>query len=96
MGGRLDALSHAARITLYVMAMSAHDTGTNDGPARTYWRGWPHLASAALGRGGHAYGRADEEAVRRAVAELADRGLVKRVGRRHGERQAPAMYELTL
>jgi hypothetical protein len=76
------------------MALNAHDTGTRDAPARTYFRGWEHLALAALGR--EAYDDAAMHAVKRAVAELVGAGLVKPKGRRHGERQGRVLYELTL
>lgn len=94
MGGRLSDVSPNARLCLYVMALNAHDTGTNDAPPRTYFRGWQHLASAALGR--LAYDRADEEAVRRAVVELARVGYVKPVGRRNQSRHGHAMYEINV
>ena len=94
MAGRLAGLSHSARLCLFVMAMNAHDTGTSDAPASTYFRGWQHLALAALGR--TTYDDAAERAVNRAIAELVDAGFVKVKGRRHGERHGNVLYELTL
>jgi hypothetical protein len=76
------------------MALNAHDNGSSDAPASTYFRGWEHLARAALGR--TTYDRNAEESIRRALVELTDAGLVKATGRRHGERHGRAMYELTL
>jgi hypothetical protein len=92
MGGALDGLSPRAIACLYVMALNAHDTGTKFDPARTYFRGWEHLAAAALGR--VPYAAKDERAVARVIAELIDAGWIKAMGRRHGDRQAAALYEL--
>jgi hypothetical protein len=94
MAGRLNALTHSERACLYVMAMNAHDTGTSDAPARTYFRGWEHLARVALGR--TTYDDAAEHAVKRAIRGLVDAGFVKAKGRRHGERHGNVLYELTL
>lgn len=94
MAGRLLRVSHSARICLYVMALNAHDYGTKDAPGKTYFRGWEHLARAALGR--PTYDRTAEELVRRAVAELVAAGFVKPTGRRHGMRHGAALYELTI
>jgi hypothetical protein len=94
MAGRLDDVGPNAHRVLLIMALNAHDTGTPDAPASTYFRGWPHLAHAALGR--RTYDDAAERAVGRAIAELARVGYVKQTGRRHENRHAPAMYELTL
>jgi hypothetical protein len=94
MAGRLADVSVNARLCLYVMALNAHDNGSSDAPAATYFRGWEHLARAALGR--LTYGAADEQAVRRAVAELVNIGYIKPVGRRNASRHGYAMYEVTL
>ncbi len=92
MGGRLGDLSANAHRCLLVMAFTAHDKGTNDAPARTYFRGWDHLARAALCR--DVYDAPAKQAVARAVRELTDAGLIKYVGRRNGMRQGRAMYEV--
>lgn len=92
MGGRLGELSPNAHRCLLVMAFTAHDRGTNDAPAHTYFRGWDHLARAALCR--DVYDRPAERAVARCVRELTDAGLIKTVGRRNGVRQGRAMYEV--
>jgi hypothetical protein len=94
MAGRLTELTPNAHRVLLIMALNAHDTGTKTSPARTYFRGWDHLAAAALGR--TEYEHADKLAVQRAVADLLDAGFVKHVGRRHGNRHGSAMYELML
>lgn len=94
MAGSLSRLSHSARLVLYVMALNARDTPTKTDPGRTYFRGWEHLAYAALGR--ETYNRNAEESIRRAIGELIDAGYVKPSGRRHGSRRGPAMYELHL
>lgn len=93
MAGRLDELTANARCVLLVMALNAHDTGTRTLPARTYFRGWPHLAHVALGR--PTYTDTDMRAVARAVDELVRHGLIKPTGRRRGIRHAPAQYEIT-
>jgi len=94
MGGALAGLSPNARCALWVIALNARDTETEHEPARTYFRGWDHLAAVALGR--YEYDRAAQEAVRRVIRELTDAGFVKYAGRRHGLRTGLAMYELHL
>lgn len=94
MGGALAVLTPNEHHVVWVMALNAHDTGTKDAPARTYFRGWEHLARVALRR--PTYDDAAEQAVAVAIRGLVDKGFVKRAGRRHGARHTPAMYELTL
>lgn len=94
MAGRFVELGGNAHRVLLIMALNAHDDGTKTIPARTYFRGWEHLARAALGR--DEYDAAAEQSVRRALVELVDNGLVKPVGRRRGNRRGAAMYELML
>jgi len=92
MAGRYRDLSANARLVMFTMALNARDTGTEHEPARTYFRGWEHLAQVALARDG--YDATIERAVNRAVRELVDAGAIKVVGRRHGTRHGLAMYEL--
>lgn len=92
MAGSLVGLTPNAHRVLFVMALNAHDVGTKDAPARTYFRGWEHLARAALAR--DQYDAADERAVARVIRELTDAGWVKMTGRRRGLRTGLAMYEL--
>jgi hypothetical protein len=92
MGGALAELSPSARTVLFVMALNAHDSGTKTDPARTYFRGWEHLARVALGR--TEYDDAGRQAVQRIIRELQDTGWIKTVGRRHGSRHGLALYEL--
>jgi hypothetical protein len=92
MAGRLDRLSHSARLVLYCMAMNAHDKGTDTTPRAIYFRGWEHLAHAALGR--EEYDESAERMVARAVAECVATGYVKPVGRRHDSRHGAALYQL--
>jgi len=94
LGGRLAKISANGRTVLYVMAATAHDTGTDAAPPATYFGGWPLLAGAALGR--PEYDAAAKQAVRRVIAELTDAGLIAVAGRRHGVRTGHAMYELRL
>lgn len=94
MAGGLVELTPNEHHCLWVMALNAHDTGTKDAPARTYFRGWEHLARVALRRS--TYDAAAEQAVAVAVRGLMAKGYVKRAGRRHGQRHAPVLYELTL
>lgn len=90
----LGSLSANARTALYVMALNAHDNGTNDAPPRTYFRGWDHLARAALGR--EEYDHAAELAVGRVIRELTDAGLIVTAGRRNGKPTGRVLYRLTL
>lgn len=90
----LGGLSPNARTMLYVLALNAHDRETEDAPARVYFRGWAHLAGAALGR--EVYDHAAELAVGRVVRELNQAGLIEHDGRRHGRQQGPVMYRLVL
>lgn len=94
MGGRLADIGPNAHRVLLIMALNAHDTGSREAPPATYFRGWEHLARAALGR--LSYDDAAEQAVRRAVAELVRVGYVKPVGRRNESRHGYAQYEVTL
>lgn len=93
-GGRLAGLSTAALACLWVMAANAHDTGTKTTPARVYFRGWDHLAMCALGV--ETYDESARRRMVRPIGQLVDAGLIKPVGRRHGNRHGRAMYELTL
>ena len=90
----LGTLSPNARTALYVMALNAHDHGTTDAPPRTYFRGWDHLAAAALGR--EEYDSAAHRAVARVIRELTDAGLIVTAGRRNGSPTGRVMYRLTL
>jgi len=92
MAGLLSGLSPAAISCAHIIALNAHDTGTKTIPARIYFRGWEHLARAALGRA--TYDDAAERAVARALTELIDAGLIKPIGRRSGRRTGLAMYEV--
>lgn len=92
MGGALQDMTPNARLALFVMALNARDTGTPDAPARTYFRGWEHLAAVALGR--PTYDPPAERAVARIIRELTDTGWIKTTGRRNGTRTGLAMYEL--
>lgn len=92
MGGALSGLTPQARTTLLVMALNAHDTGTKTDPARTYFRGWEHIAQVALGR--DVYDRPAKQAVERVIRELQEAGWIKQTGRRHGTRHGLSMYEL--
>lgn len=92
--GRLTDLSSNARLCLFVMALTARDKPSKHEPAHIYFGGWEYLARAALNR--DQYDSAAERAVARAVGDLVTAGLVKPVGRRHGQRQGAAMYELVL
>jgi hypothetical protein len=92
--GRTARVSHSARLALFGMAAVAHDTGTKTKPRAQYWGGWEWLARAMLGYA--EYDAAARAAVARAVRELIDAGLIKQVGRLHGERHGNAVYELTL
>jgi hypothetical protein len=94
LAGRTARVSHSARLVLFGMASVAHDTGTKTKPRAQYWGGWEWLARACLGR--TEYDRAAEASVGRAIRELVDAGLIKQVGRLHGERHNNAVYELTL
>lgn len=94
MSGRTARLSHSARLVLFGMAAVAHDTGTKTKPRAQYWGGWEWLARACLGR--TEYDAVAKAMVGRAIRELIDAGFVKPLGRRRGDRQGPAIYELTL
>jgi len=74
LGGGLSGLSSRAMLVLIAMALDAHDTGTEDTPARCYFRGWLPLA-LMLGHPGLTPG--GKSAVARAIRELTDAGLIK-------------------
>jgi hypothetical protein len=92
MGGALEKLTPNARATLFVMALNARDTATDDAPAQTYFRGWEHIAVVALGR--PEYDTAAERATARVIRELTEWGWIEAVGRRNGVRTGLAMYRL--
>lgn len=94
MAGALSTLTPNEAACLWVLALNARDTSTDDTPAHVYFRGWEHLALAALRR--PEYDLAAEQAVARAMRGLANKGYVKRVGRRRGQQHGPVQYEVTL
>lgn len=93
MDGKL-ALSAPAHRVAVGMAHAARDHDTAKTRARVYFGGWEWLAQAALNRPGP-YDSADEQAVRRAVAELRDAGLIRVIGRHSGP-QSKVEYELLM
>ena len=93
MGGRLDGITNASKTVLFIMALNAHDKGTQTTPEACYFRGWAHIASAALGHRGLT--PAGERAVARSISELTTAGLIKvDVDEAHKRRQQ--VYRLTL
>lgn len=90
---RLKGLSPRARLVLWGMAHTAHDTGTQRVPAGCYFRGWEWLATGVLGYDDT--GPTAERATMRAIGELRTHGLVEVAAHRHGGR-GPRVYRLTL
>ena len=86
-------ISDRATLVLLRMAHSALDHEGLKHPARQYWGGW-ELLGMALGYEDPTSSAA-QSAVARAVRELTERGLLKRVGEQ-SSRRGHACYELTL
>lgn len=94
MAGALDNLTPNARACLWVIALNAHDTGTDHTPEHVYYRGWEHLARAGLAR--TEYDEPAHQAVARAIRELTRSGYLTALPREGRKNHQHKPYRLQL
>lgn len=80
-------VSDRARLVLNHMCWMARDTPSADQPAAEYWEGHIALGYVLLGLEAGPT-KAGQNAVRRAVKELVDAGLIERIGQGVGTQRA--------
>ena len=88
-------LTKNARTVLLVMAELAHDSGSVTAPQACYYGGWKRLAWA-LGYPDAERGSSGQTAVKRAVTELGNAGLVEAMGRWRSTTHDATIYQLHL
>ena len=72
----LDGVPHASRLVLVAMAVHALDKARGDTPGRVYWGGHRMLALECFGDAEYGQNSPGRVAVKRAIRDLAKRGLI--------------------